>query len=88
MRESHIIPKSAFKMIRDRKLDNRFIELYDKKDQIIQDGPKECLLCDKCEQKISKYEKYFKEAIHLNRHGTDKAHDGKSFLSKVLIIKR
>ncbi len=38
---------------------------------LVQDGPKERLLCHECEQRISRYEKYFKEAIHLSRHGIE-----------------
>lgn len=71
LRESHIIPASIIKLIRDETLDNRFYELHNQLNQTIQDGPKEYLLCDDCEQKISHYEKYFKEAIHLSRHGIE-----------------
>lgn len=71
LRESHIIPRSIIKLIRDEKLDNRFYELHDKQNKKIQDGPKEYLLCNDCEQKISRYEKYFKESIHLSRHGIE-----------------
>lgn len=67
--ESHIIPSSMFKLIRDPAINNRFIELSCQSDQTIQDGPKEHLLCQKCEQKFCHYEKYFKEAIYLRRHG-------------------
>lgn len=69
LRESHIIPGWTMGLIRDETLDNRFYELHNKLNRIIQDGPKEYLLCDECEQKISRYEKYFREAIHLSRHG-------------------
>ncbi|MCK4294295.1 MAG: hypothetical protein KAY65_13945 [Planctomycetes bacterium] len=71
LRESHIIPASIIRLIRDETLDNRFYQLHNKRNQMIQDGPKEHLLCDDCEQKISGYEKYFKEAIHLSRHGIE-----------------
>lgn len=71
LQESHIIPRSIIKLIRDEKLNNRFHELHDKKNKTIQDGPKEYLLCNDCEQKISRYEKYFKESIHLSRHGIE-----------------
>ncbi|MEN6427013.1 MAG: hypothetical protein ABFE13_16785 [Phycisphaerales bacterium] len=42
---------------------------------LVQDGPKEVLLCDPCEQRISRNEKYFKEAIHLSRHNTKVLHN-------------
>lgn len=71
LKESHIIPGSILRLIRDETLNNRFYELQNKVNQIIQDGPKEYLLCDSCEQKIGCYEKYYKEAIHLSRHGIE-----------------
>ncbi|MBL7154102.1 MAG: hypothetical protein ISS79_10310 [Phycisphaerae bacterium] len=88
LRESHIIPRSIIKMIRDESLNNRFIELHDGQDRIIQDGPKEYLLCDDCEQKIGRYEKYFVEAVHYNKHGTDKKHDSKHLLIENLDYKK
>ena len=75
LRESHIIPHWVFGSIRDETLDNRFYELHNKLDKTIQDGPKEYLLCNDCEQKIGRYEKYFKEAIHLSRHGIEIRHN-------------
>jgi len=75
LRESHIIPSSIIRLKRDETLDNRFYELYNKLNRTIQDGPKEYLLCDDCEQKIGRYEKYFKEAIHLSRHGIEIKHN-------------
>jgi len=72
LQESHIIPRLAIKLIRDENLNNRFYELFSKQSKIIQDGPKEYLLCSTCERHIGNYEKYFKEAIHLNRHKTKK----------------
>jgi len=75
LKESHIIPRSIIKLIRDETLDNRFYELHNKLYQTIQDWPKEYLLCYDCEQKIGRYEKYFKEAIHLSRHGIEIKHN-------------
>jgi hypothetical protein len=57
--------------VRDKTMNNRFYEIGGKTENIVQDGPKEYLLCDKCEQKISRYEKYYKEAVHLSRHGIE-----------------
>jgi len=76
LRESHIIPRSIIRLIRDETLDNRFYELHNKLNQTIQDGPKEYLLCDDCEQKIGRYEKYFKEAIHFSGHGIEITQNG------------
>jgi len=66
--ESHIFPRSFIKLVRDEDT-NKFYQMHDKVDNLIQDGPKERLLCGECEQKISRYEKYFKEGVHLSRHG-------------------
>ncbi len=70
LRESHIFPRSLIKLVRDGST-NKFYAMHDRADDVIQDGPKEHLLCDECEEKISRYEKYFKEAIHLSRHGIE-----------------
>jgi hypothetical protein len=35
----------------------------------VQDGPKERLLCERCEQQLGRYEKYSKEAFHESKHG-------------------
>ncbi|MGA2070942.1 MAG: hypothetical protein ABSG97_06295 [Sedimentisphaerales bacterium] len=69
LKESHIVTKSIFNLLRDKTINNRFYEIGGGTENIVQDGPKEYLLCDKCEQKIGRYEKYFKEAVHLGRHG-------------------
>lgn len=68
LRESHIVTGSIFDLVRDKTMKNRFYKIGSKTDEIVQDGPKEYLLCDKCEQKIGRYEKYYKEAVHLSRH--------------------
>ncbi|MBN1972558.1 MAG: hypothetical protein JW787_02895 [Sedimentisphaerales bacterium] len=68
LKKSHIIPRLAVKLIRDENLKNRFYKLFNKQSKIIQDVPKEYLLCYKCEQHFgNNYEKYFKETIHLSR---------------------
>ncbi len=72
LRESHIIPSSILSLVRDKTMNNRFYKIGINTDQVIQDGPKEYLLCDECEQKIGHYEKFFKEAVHLSRHGARK----------------
>jgi hypothetical protein len=69
--ESHIVTGSIFSLVRDKTMNNRFYEIGGKTKNIVQDGPKEYLLCDKCEQKIGRYEKYYKEAVHLSRHGIE-----------------
>ncbi|MBW8038884.1 MAG: hypothetical protein FVQ85_02665 [Planctomycetes bacterium] len=75
LQESHIIPRAIIKLIRDEGLDNRFYELRNKLTQKIQDGPKEYLLCDDCEQKIGRYEKYFIEAVHFSKHDIEIKHN-------------
>ena len=74
LRESHIIPSCIFRLVRDKSLDNRFFQVSNRTQQVIQDGPKEYLLCDSCEQKIARYEKYFKEAIYFSQHGVKIGH--------------
>lgn len=76
LQESHIFPRSLIKLVRDKSMNHRFYELRDKASNVIQDGPKEYLLCEGCEQRLSRYEKYFKEAIHLSRHGIQVVQDG------------
>lgn len=68
LKESHIVTGSIFSLLRDKTLNNRFYEIGGKTENVVQDGPKEYLLCDKCEQKIGRYEKYYKESVHLSRH--------------------
>ena len=77
LQKSHIISDSIIRLLRDKTLGNRFYELHNKQNKIIQDGPKEYLLCNDCEQKIGRYEKYFKEAIHFSRHGIEIRHNQK-----------
>lgn len=69
LQQSHIFPRSLIELARDESMNGRFYEMHDKTSNIIQDGPKEHLLCESCEQRLCRYEKYFKEAIHLSRHG-------------------
>lgn len=88
LKESHIIPSFAIKFIRDKKLKHRFYEICRKQKRIIQDGPKEYLLCTKCEQQISEYEQYFKEAIYRNKHGAKRSHDEQSFVIENLEYKK
>jgi len=60
--KSHIYPKAFVNHLRDKKVDNIFLVLSDiilKKSK--QDGPKEYLLCEKCETHIKLYEDYYKE---------------------------
>jgi hypothetical protein len=77
---SHIIPKSIIKLVRDKELNNRFLEIKKNQSNEIQDVPKEYLLCHECEQKIGIYENYFKETVHFNRQHTSKAHDDQYLL--------
>lgn len=73
---SHVFPRSFIKLTRDED-SNKFHELHDGADKLVQDGPKEKLLCVKCEQRISRYEKYFKEALHLSRHRIEILQNGR-----------
>ncbi len=71
LRNSHIFPSSFIKLTRDESINGRFCEIHDRVNSIVQDGPKEHLLCERCEQRLGRYEKYAKEAIHLSRHDID-----------------
>jgi hypothetical protein len=88
LRESHIVPRSLIRLIRDEKLDDRFYALHQKVCKKIQDGPKEYLLCDNCEQKIGGFEKYFIECVHYGKHGTEKKHDDQCLVIKNVDYKR
>jgi len=63
---SHIIPKFFYKSLYDKKLhrfhvlstDPRITKKYDQK------GMRQKLLCEDCEQKISKYERYVNHIIN------------------------
>jgi hypothetical protein len=88
LRKSHIVSNSIFDLVRDRTMNNRFYAIGSKTENIVQDGPKEYLLCDKCEQKIGCYEKYYKEAIHLSRHKIEILQDGKVAIIRNLDYKK
>ena len=80
LKESHIIPKFMLRFIRDKTMDNRFYELGINTNKIVQDGPKEYLLCNECEQKIGRFEKYFKENIYLKHHRATMVQDNRCFM--------
>jgi hypothetical protein len=88
LRESHIVPSSIFSLVRDKTMNNRFHKIGNETKNIVQDGPKEYLLCDKCEQKISHYEKYYKEALHLSRHKIEIIQNDKVAIIKNLDYKK
>ena len=69
LRESHIFPKCFIRLVRRETTDNRFYEMSRETSRLVQDGPKEHLLCGQCEQQLGRYEKYSKEAFHESRHG-------------------
>ena len=77
LRKSHIISSSILSLVRDKTMNNRFYKIGNETSNIVQDGPKEYLLCGKCEQKIGRYEKYYKEAVHMSRHKIEIIQDGK-----------
>lgn len=88
LRKSHIVSNSIFSLVRDKTMNNRFYAIGSQTDNIAQDGPKEYLLCDKCEQKIGRYEKYYKEAVHLSRHKIEIIQDGKVAIIRNLDYKK
>ena len=59
LRKSHVIPEFMFGPLYDEK--HRFYGISNtptKPNQIFQKGPREKLLCDSCEQQVSRYESY------------------------------
>lgn len=67
--DSHIISSFNYKPLRQGKEPN-FYELptdSDEKREIVQDGPKEKLLCRDCEQHRSKWERYFSQLWYNGR---------------------
>lgn len=59
LQESHIIPKFVFKWMKTTGSGRfRQLKVFDKP---LQDGIKDFLLCDTCEKKLGKKEKWFKE---------------------------
>ena len=63
LKKSHIYPKWAVKNCRDKET-SRFL-IVPKSNA--QDGPKEYLLCEECEAKFGRREKYFRELILSRR---------------------
>ena len=64
LKESHIVPKSIYKWIKDTSATGYFRNLKNPNVRL-QDGLKMYLLCENCEQKFGIYEKWFKEKIFL-----------------------
>ena len=63
LKHSHIYPKWAVKNLRDKET-SRFATIPKSN---AQDGPKEYLLCEECEAKFARREKYFRELILSRR---------------------
>jgi hypothetical protein len=66
--DSHIVPEFFYKPIYDEK--HRFFVISsdpETKDRALQKGIREPLLCQKCETKLSRFEKYFSEILHGGR---------------------
>lgn len=84
LKNSHIITGSLFAFVRDKTMNNRFYKIGTKSEEIVQDGPKEYLLCNECEQKIGRYEKYYKEAVHLSRYKIEIIHDNNIVITRNL----
>ena len=61
LRNSHILPEFLYENLYDEKHRTLLVSRGDEK--IVQKGIREKLLCQKCETKLSRYEKYAKELI-------------------------
>jgi len=67
LRRSHVIPEFMFGPLCDQK--HRFYSISNiasKSNRILQKGPREKLLCDECEQRISRYESYASDVFFGN----------------------
>lgn len=61
LRKSHILPEFLYEDLYDEK--HRALVISQKKEKVFQKGLRELLLCQQCETKLSRYEKYAKEII-------------------------
>jgi hypothetical protein len=61
LRKSHILPEFLYENLYDEK--HRTLLISRENEKVIQKGIREKLLCQECETKLSKYEKYAKELI-------------------------
>lgn len=61
LRNSHILPEFLYTDIYDE--NHRGVIVSNKKDKVFQKGVREYLLCQECETKFSRYEKYAKKVI-------------------------
>jgi hypothetical protein len=67
LRKSHVIPEFMFRALYDEK--HRFWGISNiptKPNRIFQKGPREKLLCDQCEQRLSRYELYASDVFFGN----------------------
>lgn len=62
LRNSHILPEFFYLDLYEEK--HRTLQIAQEGEKIIQKGIREYLLCQQCETKLSKYEKYAKELIN------------------------
>lgn len=65
LKNSHIIPEYFYKPMYDK--ENRFMQIStvpDEKPKVLQKGVREHLLCEKCEQQFSKYERYVSQTYY------------------------
>jgi len=61
LRNSHILPEFLYSEVYDEK--HRGFLISQEKDKVFQKGIREYLLCQECETKLSRYEKYAKDII-------------------------
>jgi len=59
---SHILPEFFYLDLYEEK--HRTLQITKENEKYIQKGIREYLLCQQCETKLSRYEKYAKELIH------------------------
>lgn len=71
LQESHIVPKFVWRWLKETTPGK--IRTHRVPNQRIQDGPKIYLLCSDCEQKLSDWEKPFREEIFIPLHDPEPA---------------
>ena len=76
LKNSHVIPKFAFDYLKST--GSKYLRSFENPNKRLQDGIKEYLLCDDCEQLFSKRERWFANTIffpYLNKNKTEFKYD-------------
>jgi hypothetical protein len=67
LRKSHVIPEFMFRPLYDEKHQFWSVSnIVTKSNRLFQKGPREKMLCDQCEQRLSRYESYANDVFFRN----------------------